>query len=129
MAYRTDTELLPGCGEWWEYAAMPHYLLSFADVISGTKVPPLQECPHVDVAMELGTQCCALHKLPAISPTGPPVTFPAGIEMVDLSGDEDAAHIAPQNRQQVHNVNKIYQEFPHFFRTVHVIQAVFGTFD
>ena len=126
MAYRTDTELPPGG---WEYAAMPHYLLSFADVICGTKVPPLQECPHVDVAMELGTKCCGLHKLPAISPTGPPVTFPTGMTMVDLSGDEDTAHIAAQNRQQVHRIKKVYQGFPHFFRTLHVIQAVFGTFE
>ena len=74
-----------------------------------------------------------MKKIPDIFATGPSVTFPAGVQPVDmsLSDEDESTQAAPEGsgRQLVRYISKVFQEYPQFFKRVHAIHACFGVYE
>ena len=107
-----------------------HSPLSLAPV-GDQKVPYLDGCSHIRRCMpKLRYESCTLNELPATFPSGPAVTFPIGVQPVDLSADEDSNLGAPEDRQFVRRyITHVYQPVPRFYKSLHVVLACFGKYE
>ena len=115
----------------WEWAAIPHYLLSLSPIDHQIKLPSLNECPKVSAVMPNlgGMTVVSLRDLPATFLSGPPVIFPPSVQAVDLSADEDSNEDEPEDRQVASPISHAYQGYPKFFKALHCVQATFGKFE
>ena len=115
----------------WEWAAIPHYLLSLAPIDHQIKLPSLNECSKVSNVMPNlgGMTVVSLRDLPATFPSGPPVIFPPSVQAVDLSADEDSNEDEPEDRQVASPISHVYQGYPTFFKALHCVQATFGKYE
>ena len=100
--------------------------------VGNQKLPCLDRCSHVDDAMPgLSGDSCSLNELPATFPSGPAVTFPTGVQPVDLSDDEDSNHVALQDRQFVRHIAHVFQPVPVVYKSLHamvVLDAIVACF-
>jgi len=132
--YESNKYIPPGT---WEWAAIPHYLLSLAPMPIDRhkiKLPLLNECSNVRDVMpnrinRSGMTVVKLSNLPATFPSGPAVTFPPGVQAVELSGDEDSNEDVAEDRNVVSSISHVYQPPPTFFKTLHCVQAWFGKYE
>ena len=128
--YKSDERFYIPPGK-WEWAAIPHYLLSLSPIDHQIKLPSLNECPKVSAVMPNlgGMTVVSLRDLPATFLSGPPVIFPSSVQAVDLSADEDSNEDEPEDRQVASPISHVYQGYPKFFKALHCVQATFGKFE
>jgi len=127
-AYKTGGEADIDAGD-WQWVAIPHYMLSLAPVaVDKVKVmPSLDKCPDVDEAMlVLADKSVGLDKFPATFKGGPAVTFPIGVQAVELTSTD--AEEPTNSNVSVPFISHVFQYPPAFYTTFHVVLACFGKF-
>ena len=126
---------LPPAGN-WEWAAIPHFLLSLAPLGRKKTLPLLDNSLSVVEAIPPCWQklARALDSLPEIywDYRSPAVTDLPGVESVSLSltdEEEDSHDVAHDEQPLVPVVHQVYQPAPEFYHVMHIVRTLFGKFE